>query len=90
MVTILQETYYAFNKQVFSCLCPERNVVEEAVEGTGFDVKFSKVQSYLPGNVHADHEAPLSLVAGRCASITRQHMGTGEENSSMSGFKKLC
>lgn len=70
MVTILQETYYAFNKQVFSCLCLERNVVEEAVEGTGFDVKFSEVQSYLPGDVHADREAPLSLVAGRCASIT--------------------
>ncbi|XP_076214569.1 nicotinamide N-methyltransferase [Aptenodytes patagonicus] len=70
MVTVLRETYYAFNKQVFSCLRLERNEVEEAVEGAGFDVKFSEVQPYLPGDVRTDCEAVLSLVARRRASLT--------------------
>ncbi|NWX42824.1 NNMT methyltransferase, partial [Steatornis caripensis] len=38
LLTVLRETYYAFNQQVFSCLRLERNTVEEAVEGAGFDV----------------------------------------------------
>ncbi|KAF1411510.1 Nicotinamide N-methyltransferase, partial [Spheniscus magellanicus] len=70
MVTVLRETYYAFNEQVFSCLCLERNEAEEAVEGAGFDVKFSEVQPYLPGDVRTDREAVLSLVARRRASLT--------------------
>ncbi|XP_040472198.1 nicotinamide N-methyltransferase [Falco naumanni] len=70
MVTVLRETYYAFNKQVFSCLHLERNMVEEAVEGAGFDVRFCEVQSYLPDNVCTDCEATLSLVARRRASNT--------------------
>lgn len=63
MVTVLRETYYAFNKQVFSCLRLEKNTVEEAVEGAGFDVKFSEVQTYGPGDIRTDCEAVLSLVA---------------------------
>ena len=70
MMTVLGETYYAFNKQVFSCLRLERNMVEEAVEGAGFDVKFSEVQTYLSDDVRADCEAILSLVARKRASIT--------------------
>ncbi|NXT45504.1 NNMT methyltransferase, partial [Pluvianellus socialis] len=70
MVTILPETYYAFHKQVFSCLYLEKNVVEEAVEGAGFEVKFSEVQTYLPSDIRTACEAVLSLVARRCASIT--------------------
>ncbi|NXN69612.1 NNMT methyltransferase, partial [Himantopus himantopus] len=70
MVTVLRETYYAFNKQVFSCLRLEKNMVEEAVEGAGFDVKFSEVQTYLPGDIRTDCEAVLSLVARKLASIT--------------------
>ncbi|NXI49427.1 NNMT methyltransferase, partial [Chloroceryle aenea] len=65
MVTVLRETYYSFNKQVFSCLYLERKEVEEAVEGAGFDVKFSEVQPCQPGDVRADCEAVLSLVARR-------------------------
>ncbi|XP_075377143.1 nicotinamide N-methyltransferase [Mycteria americana] len=70
MLTVLRETYYAFNKQVFSCLRLERNTVEEAVESAGFDVKFSEVEPYLPGDGSADCEAILSLVARRRASVT--------------------
>ncbi|NXV14945.1 NNMT methyltransferase, partial [Cepphus grylle] len=69
MVTVLRETYYAFNNQVFSCLRLEKDVVEEAVEGAGFDVKFSEVQPCPPGNVCADCEAVLSLVARKHAPI---------------------
>ncbi|NXW57088.1 NNMT methyltransferase, partial [Eurystomus gularis] len=65
MVTVLQETYYAFNKQVFSCLHLERNEVEEAVEGAGFEVKFSEVQPYLTSDIRVDCKAVLSLVARR-------------------------
>ncbi|XP_064327096.1 nicotinamide N-methyltransferase [Phalacrocorax carbo] len=70
MVTVLRETYYAFNEQVFSCLYLERNAVEEAVEGAGFDVELSEVQPYLPGDIRTDCEAVLSLVARRRASST--------------------
>lgn len=70
MVTVLQETYYAFNNQVFSCLRLDKNMVEEAVEGAGFDVRFSEVQPCPPGNVGADCEAVLSLVARKRASIS--------------------
>ncbi|XP_030361229.1 nicotinamide N-methyltransferase [Strigops habroptila] len=70
MVTVLQETFYAFNKQVFSCLCLERSMVEEAVEGAGFDVKVSEVQPYLPGDARTDCKAVLNLVARRHAPST--------------------
>ncbi|XP_063211517.1 nicotinamide N-methyltransferase [Chroicocephalus ridibundus] len=70
MVTVLQETYYAFNNQVFSCLRLDKNMVEEAVEGAGFDVRFSDVQPCPPGNAGADCEAVLSLVARKRASIS--------------------
>ncbi|NXH14682.1 NNMT methyltransferase, partial [Bucco capensis] len=65
LLTVLRETYYAFNKQVFSCLHLEREAVEEAVEGAGFEVKFSEAQPCLPGDVRVDCEAVLSLVARR-------------------------
>ncbi|NXT03631.1 NNMT methyltransferase, partial [Jacana jacana] len=65
MVTVLRETYYAFNKQVFSCLHLEKAAVEEAVEGAGFEVTFSEVQPCPPGDVRADCDAVLSLVARR-------------------------
>ncbi|XP_009862556.1 PREDICTED: nicotinamide N-methyltransferase [Apaloderma vittatum] len=70
MVTVLQETYYAFNKQVFSCLYLERNAVEEAVEGAGFEVKFSEAHPYPPGDIRVDCTAVLSLVARRRASVS--------------------
>ncbi|PKU35033.1 nicotinamide n-methyltransferase [Limosa lapponica baueri] len=70
MVTVLRETYYAFNNMVFSCLHLEKNVVEEAVEGAGFDVRFSEVQPCPPGAVCADCEAVLSLVARKRAPIS--------------------
>ncbi|NXW40264.1 NNMT methyltransferase, partial [Nyctiprogne leucopyga] len=65
LVTALRDTYYAFNNQVFSCLRLERKEVEEAVEGAGFELKFSEVQPCLPGDVRKDCEAVLSLVARR-------------------------
>ncbi|XP_075579405.1 nicotinamide N-methyltransferase [Pelecanus crispus] len=70
MLTVLQETYYGFNKQVFSCLYLEKEAVEEAVEGAGFDIKLSEVQSYLPGDPRTDCKGMLSLVARKRASIT--------------------
>ncbi|NWH68119.1 NNMT methyltransferase, partial [Geococcyx californianus] len=63
MLTVLQETYYAFNNQVFSCLHLDKNMVEEAVEAAGFDVRFSEVQLCPPGDPRADCEGVLSLVA---------------------------
>ncbi|NXY92279.1 NNMT methyltransferase, partial [Alcedo cyanopectus] len=70
LITVLHETYYSFNKQVFSCLYLERKAVEEAVEGAGFEVKFSEVQPCPPSDVHADCNAVLSLVARRCSPGT--------------------
>ncbi|NXT88994.1 NNMT methyltransferase, partial [Anhinga rufa] len=70
MVTVLQETYYAFNQQVFSCLYLEKNEVEEAVEAAGFDVQFSEVQSCPSGDIRTDCKAVLSLVARKRASST--------------------
>ncbi|NXC77572.1 NNMT methyltransferase, partial [Anhinga anhinga] len=68
MVTVLQETYYAFNQQVFSCLYLEKNEVEEAVEAAGFDVVFSEVQPCPTGDIRTDCKGVLSLVARECAS----------------------
>ncbi|NXS14205.1 NNMT methyltransferase, partial [Neodrepanis coruscans] len=68
MVTVLRETYYAFNNQVFSCLSLEKHEVKEAVEAAGFEVKFSEEQ---PTTVHDDCtncSGVLSLVARRCPS----------------------
>ncbi|NXP02568.1 NNMT methyltransferase, partial [Thinocorus orbignyianus] len=65
MVTVLRETYYAFNNQVFSCLRLEKSMVEEAVEGAGFNVTFSEVQPCPFSDIRADYEAVLSLVARR-------------------------
>ncbi|NWU17097.1 NNMT methyltransferase, partial [Cephalopterus ornatus] len=65
LVTILGETYYAFNKQVFSCLCLEKHEVEAAVEAAGFEVTFSEAQPYEVRNESTDCRAVLSLVARR-------------------------
>ncbi|NXG67913.1 NNMT methyltransferase, partial [Baryphthengus martii] len=70
MITVLHETYYAFNEQVFSCLHLERKAVEEAVEDAGFEVRFSEVQPCPPGDDRADCDAVLSLVARRGASAS--------------------
>ncbi|NWS61843.1 NNMT methyltransferase, partial [Chunga burmeisteri] len=67
MLTVLHETYYGFGNQVFSCLYLERNMVEEAVEGAGFDVKFSEVQQYLINDPRTDCNATLGLVARKRA-----------------------
>uniref|UniRef100_A0A8C3J855 Nicotinamide N-methyltransferase n=1 Tax=Calidris pygmaea TaxID=425635 RepID=A0A8C3J855_9CHAR len=68
MVTVLRETYYAFNNVVFSCLRLEKDEVEEAVEGAGFEVRFSEVQPCPPTG--GDCEAVLSLVARRRTPIS--------------------
>ncbi|NXX19054.1 NNMT methyltransferase, partial [Podargus strigoides] len=70
MVTVLRETYYAFNQQVFSCLYLEKNMVEEAVGGAGFDVKFTEVLPYKTGDIRADCDAVLCLVARKRAATT--------------------
>ncbi|XP_009570188.2 nicotinamide N-methyltransferase [Cuculus canorus] len=69
LLTVLQETFYAFNNQVFSCLRLEKNMVEEAVEAAGFDVRLSEMQPCPPGDPRADCENVLSLVARKRASI---------------------
>ncbi|NXF33254.1 NNMT methyltransferase, partial [Nyctibius bracteatus] len=70
MITVLRETYYAFNQQVFSCLRLEKNEVEEAVEGAGFEVKFTDTQLCPAGDARTDCEAVLSLVARKRASTS--------------------
>ncbi|NWU66672.1 NNMT methyltransferase, partial [Pterocles burchelli] len=70
MLVTLQGTFYAFNKEVFSCLYLERNAVLEAVEGAGFDVKFREVQPWPPGDVRTDCKDVLSFVARKRASVT--------------------
>ncbi|NXJ97427.1 NNMT methyltransferase, partial [Corythaixoides concolor] len=70
LLTVLGETYYAFNERVFSCLRLERADVEAAVTGAGFDVEFAEEQPYPAGDVRADFQAVLSLVARRRASAT--------------------
>ncbi|XP_005143595.2 nicotinamide N-methyltransferase [Melopsittacus undulatus] len=70
LVTVLQETFYAFNKQVFSCLYLESSMVEEAVEGAGFDVKLSEVQPYVLSDARTDCRGMLTLMARRRASTT--------------------
>ncbi|NWQ64618.1 NNMT methyltransferase, partial [Neopipo cinnamomea] len=68
LVTALRETYYAFNKQVFSCLYLEKHEVEAAVEAAGFEVTFSEAQPYAVGDERMDCQALLGLVARRCPS----------------------
>ncbi|NXE93628.1 NNMT methyltransferase, partial [Menura novaehollandiae] len=70
MVTALGDTYYTFNKQVFSCLRLEKHEVEEAVAAAGFEVKFSEAQPYAVDNDRMDFRGVLSLVARRCPSAT--------------------
>ncbi|NXF09259.1 NNMT methyltransferase, partial [Smithornis capensis] len=65
LVTVLKETYYAFNDQVFSCLRLEKHEVEEAVEAAGFQVKFSEAQPMTMADECADCGAVLSLMAHR-------------------------
>ncbi|NXP23918.1 NNMT methyltransferase, partial [Scytalopus superciliaris] len=65
MVTVLGETYYAFNQQVFSCLCLEKHEVEGAVEAAGFEVKLSEAQPYTVSDERTDCRGVLSLVARR-------------------------
>ncbi|NXY20202.1 NNMT methyltransferase, partial [Atrichornis clamosus] len=70
MVTALGDTYYTFNKQVFSCLCLKKQEVEEAVVAAGFEVKFSEAQPYMVDDNRMDLKGVLSLVARRCPSAT--------------------
>ncbi|NWR75268.1 NNMT methyltransferase, partial [Centropus unirufus] len=68
LLTVLQGTYYSFNNQVFSCLCLDENMVREALEAAGFDVRFHEKQPWPPGDPRADCEDVLSLVARKRAS----------------------
>ncbi|NXG20004.1 NNMT methyltransferase, partial [Grallaria varia] len=65
MVTVLGETYYAFNQQVFSCLCLEKHEVEAAVEAAGFEVRLSEAQPYALIDETMDCRGVLALVARR-------------------------
>ncbi|NWI60000.1 NNMT methyltransferase, partial [Calyptomena viridis] len=69
MVTVLKETYYAFNNQVFSCLRLEKHEVEEAVGAAGFEVKLSEVQQVTVADDCADCSGVLSLVAQRSVPV---------------------
>lgn len=53
-VTALEDTYYTSNKQAFSCLCLQKQEVEEAMVAAGFEVKFSEVQPYMVDDDHVD------------------------------------
>ncbi|NWR36732.1 NNMT methyltransferase, partial [Tachuris rubrigastra] len=68
LVTVLGETYYAFNNQVFSCLRLEKHEVEVAVEAAGFEVTFSEAQAYTASDERTDCQGVLGLVARRCPS----------------------
>ncbi|NXU10151.1 NNMT methyltransferase, partial [Pardalotus punctatus] len=70
MVTVLGESYYVFNKQVFSCLCLEKHEVEEAVVAAGFEMKFAEAQPYEVDDDLTDIKGVLGLVARRCPSAT--------------------
>ncbi|NXC36299.1 NNMT methyltransferase, partial [Campylorhamphus procurvoides] len=63
MLTTLGDTYYTFNKQVFSCLHVEKHEVEAAVEAAGFEVKLSEVQPYTVSDDRMDCSGFLGLVA---------------------------
>ncbi|NWR85106.1 NNMT methyltransferase, partial [Furnarius figulus] len=63
MVTVLSETYYGFNQQVFSCLRLEKHEVEAAVEAAGFEVRLSEVQPYTVSDERTDCKGVLALVA---------------------------
>ncbi|NXM74569.1 NNMT methyltransferase, partial [Serilophus lunatus] len=65
MLTVLQETYYAFGSQVFSCLYLEKHEVEEAVQAAGFEVTFSEVQPTTVSDDCTNCSGVLSLVARR-------------------------
>ncbi|NWI39073.1 NNMT methyltransferase, partial [Picathartes gymnocephalus] len=65
MLTVLGETYYIFNKKVFSCLCLQKHEVEEAVVAAGFEVMSSEAQPYTVPDDRTDVSAVLSLVARR-------------------------
>ncbi|XP_032565608.1 nicotinamide N-methyltransferase isoform X1 [Chiroxiphia lanceolata] len=69
LVTVLGETYYAFNKQVFSCLRLEKHEVEAAVEAAGFEVTFSEAQPYAVSEERTDCQGTLGLVARRRPSV---------------------
>ncbi|KAJ7399619.1 nicotinamide N-methyltransferase-like protein [Pitangus sulphuratus] len=68
LVTVPGETYYAFNKQDFSCLHLEKHEVEAAVEAAGFEVTFSEAQPHVVSDEHTDCRGLLGLVAHRCPS----------------------
>ncbi|XP_071432297.1 nicotinamide N-methyltransferase isoform X2 [Pithys albifrons albifrons] len=70
MVTVLGDTFYAFNKQVFSSLCLQKHEVEAAVEGAGFEVKLSEAQPYTESTECMDCQGVLALVARRRPSDT--------------------
>ncbi|NWW72344.1 NNMT methyltransferase, partial [Climacteris rufus] len=70
MLTALEDTYYTFNKQAFSCLCLKKQDVEEAVVAAGFEVKFSEVQPYTVDDDRVDLTGVLGLVARKCPSAT--------------------
>ncbi|KAJ7426871.1 Nicotinamide N-methyltransferase [Willisornis vidua] len=70
MVTVLGDTFYAFNKQVFSSLSLQKHEVEAAVEGAGFEVKLSEAQPYTESTECMDCQGVLALVARRRPSDT--------------------
>lgn len=71
MLTALEETYYSFNKQPFSCLHLHKHEVDEAVAAAGFEVKLSEVQSYQVNDERTDLKGVLGLVARKCPSATK-------------------
>ncbi|NWV66758.1 NNMT methyltransferase, partial [Malurus elegans] len=68
MVTVLGETYYAFNKQVYSCLLLEKHEVQEAVLAAGFELKFFEAQPYTVDDDVTDIKGVIGLVAQKCPS----------------------
>ncbi|KAK2532837.1 Nnmt [Columba guinea] len=65
LLTSLSTTYYGVGEQVFSCLRLDEAAVLEAVEGAGFEVRFTELQPYPAGIGRSDMQATLILVARR-------------------------
>ncbi|XP_065711564.1 nicotinamide N-methyltransferase [Patagioenas fasciata] len=65
LLTSLGTTYYGIGEQVFSCLRLEEAAVLEAVEGAGFEVRFTQLQPYPAGIGRTDMQATLVLAARR-------------------------
>lgn len=65
LLTSLSTTYYGVGEQVFSCLRLDEAAVLEAVEGAGFEVRFTELQPYPAGIGRSDMQATLILAARR-------------------------